>query len=140
VVRFACYSCGLEFSKGPPPLEALSPAQASVVGVEYGGDPGSILCAALRDLSAYNFCAFCVRLVSRQLVWVPNDTHYLVHGSQKLRAEREPRCACGYELNLPNYKLPFDRWVWYNRRMRLHLHHVYYPNEKLVSLDIWSEV
>lgn len=135
---FRCYSCGLHFSDGPPPLEALSPQQAEIVGAPYQGDPMNILCESLSDLSVYNFCSVCIRFASYEHVWVEDRSHELVHGVRTRRLdETDPHCSCGHKYTVPaQWKKGRDRWIWINRAKRLHMFQVHYPGIQLeVDLD-----
>lgn len=137
-MQFRCQSCGLVFSEGLPPVEALSPQQAAVVGVDYSGDPMEILCEALAGrLSVYNFCSVCVQLARYQEVWVDHPEHKLVHGDyiKETGGHELNRCSCGHYYDPPKE----GDWRWINRAMRQHYLNVYYPQANL-DLDLLAEV
>lgn len=140
---FRCYSCGLHFSDGPPPLEALSPAQAELVGAAYQGDPSNILCDRLKDLSVYNFCSVCVVFARFQKVWEDDPEHKLVHAKRNRRLDRTEnnRCSCGHEYEVPENRPTELRneWIWINRAIHDHLFRVHYPNPPF-DVDLLARV
>jgi hypothetical protein len=134
VFIFRCYSCGLHFSDGPPPLEALSKQQSELVGIDAGRDPAAILCPALEDMSVYNFCSVCIVFAQHQLVWTMRDDHghNLVHGrfNKRTHEEANPSCECGHVYEVPS-ELPFYKWIWTNRAIKYHLYQTFYPDQPL---------
>jgi hypothetical protein len=142
-MNFRCYSCGLKFSDGPPPLEALSPKQAAVVGVGYEGDPGRILCESLKDLSVYNFCAVCVIFARYQEIWGEHPGHELVHAKGQFRnIEAFPKCQCGHPYTPPPEWRHGNSWTWINRAQHLHHANIYLPelSPYWAKIDLTMEV
>lgn len=65
-MQYRCYACGIKLGKGIPPLEALSQAQADVVGNKNEDAPQrfNVLDGTkFEGMSTYSFCAFCLLLI-----------------------------------------------------------------------------
>ena len=140
-MQFRCWSCGLKFSDGPPPLEALSPTQASLVGVDYRGDPGLILCDALSHMSVYNFCSVCILTTHLDRVW-QDDLEHLFMGAPRAETRLGPRgnpdCSCGFVYPVPEaYAMDSTwYWIWVNRQTRIHRALSYDPTLNFDDVDL----
>lgn len=126
-MQFRCYMCGLKFGDGPPPLEALSPAQASLVGIER--QDSDVLDGTMFEgrFTPYNFCAFCLTYIRITGVYAGQDVpgHELLWPTGFQRSEHSGlvkstlMCSCS-DLPLLVSISRVNEHTFFNRAWRMH--------------------
>lgn len=126
-MQFSCYSCGYVFHHGIPPLEALSQAQASVVGGVEDAPQRFITQGKFEGMSRYSFCSFCLMALDDYPEAINNKGSFPGHEMGiSIVVEDDVVCECG-----ERDRFITDRFVRHNRWMIKHLADIFYPGHEL---------
>lgn len=127
-MQFRCYSCGLVFRDGIPPLEALSIDQLGTGSSEIHHD--LLYGTPYEGLSTFNFCMFCLTAIQDFPLAQFNKS---ITPGHEMRFRKKPstkengyewfpstlECECGYEMH-PTDTSKFRHSI-INREMVMHL-------------------
>ena len=136
-MQFSCYACGLKFSDGLPPIEALSIQQLGAVGERPTIQHDLLFGTKWEGLSTANFCAFCITVIRDfpLAMECKNDTpgHHMVIDNTGVD------CECGLSVSTsrqpPMRPTPIMDYVRANREMNMHMISVLYADADTTELN-----